>query len=66
MRQIINFNLIYNYIKTHKLTVKSFCKLSRISTKSFYKIQRTNDFSMIILLKIAKSLDVELKDLFIN
>lgn len=60
---IINVDMILQYIKMNRLTKKEFCKQCQISTSTFYKITRNENFHLIALFKIAKNMDVKVSQL---
>lgn len=65
MRQLVNVDLIKEHIKTNNLTKREFCKQCNISVSTLYKIlQGKTNFDLVFIFRIAKSMKVEVKDLF--
>lgn len=57
-------DVIKNYIKEKGLTKKEFCKSCGISSYALSNILKSNAKRLSPLLKIAKTMDVDLKTLF--
>lgn len=60
----INVNLIREYLRMNKLTIKEFCEQCKISRSTFYRITKGEDFNLLFLLKIAKKINKNLCDFF--
>lgn len=61
----LDVDIIKNYIKNEKLTIKTFCELCGISEKTYMKIMSNNyNFSIVDLVKIAKLIHVNLCQMF--
>ncbi len=65
MKNVININLIIDYMLKHNLSKRKFCKLCGIGVSIFDKIIN-NDlyFGIKSLFKIADVLDIEIYELF--
>ncbi len=62
----INIQRIQSYIRENKMSKTAFCKKCNISYHTLQKIfNNTFNGNIIILFKIARVLDVAIKDLFI-
>ena len=62
-----NTELIVNYISEGKITINEFCKRCKISHEVFAKILNNKfNFRLNALLKIAKVLNKNVCDLFID
>ena len=65
MLETVNLALIESYIGENFLTYAEFCKRCGISTQTFYKIRKNlSNVRLNAILKIARAINVELKDLF--
>ena len=61
---IIKTELITNYIKSHKLTIKEFCMRCKISTNIYYKIINNKiNIKINNLFKIANLLKIDVYQL---
>lgn len=64
MENLIKTELITDYITKNKLTKTKFCKLCNISYSVYVKIMSNQyNFCIVSLFKIAKLLNIEVKDL---
>ena len=64
MNNLINVELILNFIKTKNLSKTKFCKICKISYSTFKKIMGNDDkFGAIALFKIARVLGVNICEL---
>ena len=62
----INVQRIQSYIRENKLSKKAFCEKCKISYHTLQKILSNNfNGNIIILFKIARVLNVGIKDLFV-
>ena len=64
MKQFINQKLIEDYIKANNLTITKFCKLCKISPNTLRKLFNNEDCRLNAVLKIARTMDVDLYKLF--
>ena len=64
-QNLINTNLIENFIKENKLTITKFCKLCNISYGSYKKIMNCTIHQFTPVLKVAIVMNVSL-DVLIN
>ena len=64
MDNIINFELIENYIKEYNLTVKKFCELSKISVTLYYKLKNNKNTLITAYYKIARTMNIPIHILF--
>lgn len=64
MKNLIKTEIIANYLKEHNLSKTKFCRLCKISVSTFNKIMNGEDFDLIALFRIAKTIEVELYQLF--
>ncbi len=61
----INKELIQDYIKNKKLTNSKFCELCHISISTLKKVYNNNfNLNVIVLFKIARTLNVPISSLF--
>ncbi|MCI8596421.1 MAG: helix-turn-helix transcriptional regulator [Clostridia bacterium] len=60
----INVELIKQYIKENKLSVKEFCKQCKVSVSTYYKIINGKNFDLIYLYRIAKRLHLSIHEIF--
>ena len=62
----INVQRIQSYIRENKLSKKTFCEKCKISYQTLQKIFNNNfNWNIIILFKIARTLGIGIKDLFV-
>lgn len=66
MEEIVNAQLILNYIKDNNLTKKEFCKRCKVKASTFYNIINCKNFNMTNLIKIAKTMNVPLYMFFVQ
>ncbi len=66
MDNAVNTALINSYIKANNLNKTKFCKLCKISIYTFNKIMTNQDFDMINLFRIAKTMNVPICKLFVE
>ncbi|MDE5592365.1 MAG: hypothetical protein K2I75_00255 [Clostridiales bacterium] len=66
MDNAVNIALIDSYIKANNLSKTKFCKLCKISVYTFNKIMTDQDFDMINLFRIAKTMGVHICKLLIG
>ena len=57
-RNIINTDIILEYIKINGFSKKEFCKQCQISVSTFYRIMQGRDFNLVSLFKIARKMNV--------
>lgn len=61
----VNLKLIKDYIKKNGLTYQQFCEKARIDIFDFKKlIIHDHDIDVLVLLKIAKILNIHIRELF--
>ncbi len=66
-KTVINIKLIENYIKEHKLSKKQFAQMCNISTWVLRKVLKNNtNFRIVYLFRIARVLNIKIKDIFIK
>ncbi len=63
MANKVKKELILLYLKNHKISKSKFCKENKISIKSFNKVINEDSLEIITLLKIARTMDIEVKQL---
>ena len=67
MENNINVALIKSFIKENNFTFSDFCEICKISkTDLDHVFYGTLDFDVMILFKIAKTLKINIHQLFIN
>ncbi len=65
MKNMINTNLILNYLKANILTKTQFCKLCKITFSTLNKVLNDKqNLKMKTLFKIARQLNIKISDLF--
>ncbi len=64
MNNAVNIKIIDNYIKENKLNKTKFCKLCKISVYTFNKIMTNDNCQLIALFKIAKTMSIQIWELF--
>lgn len=64
MNKKLKTEIIEEYIKNNKITVKEFCKQCGISTSTYYRMMSGKDFYLNSLLGIAKKLNLCLHQFF--
>lgn len=62
---IINTKLILNYIKLNNLTKREFCKQCDINESTFYRIMKQKNTYIMPLVKIAKKINVKVRELLL-
>lgn len=67
MKQLINKEMIINYLRDNKLSKLKFCKTCNISYQSLIRIlEGDSKVKLITVYKICKTINVELKEIFKN
>ncbi|MDE7454886.1 MAG: helix-turn-helix transcriptional regulator [Clostridia bacterium] len=67
MDNIIDTNLIEEYMIKNNMSKKEFCARCKISTHTFDKIcKQQTDYNIIALFKIARLMNLHIKDLFVK
>lgn len=66
MENLIKTELITNYLKEHNLSKTKFCKLCKISVSTFNRIMNGKPFYLIALFRIARTIKVDLHQLFLQ
>lgn len=65
MKQIINTDLVFNYLKENNLTKTQFCKLCKITSSTLNKVlNNKHNLKLRTLFKIARQLNVKISELF--
>lgn len=64
MKNMVNTDLIKDYIITHNLSKTKFCKLCKIHPTTLKNILENKNFVISAIFKIAKFLDVDICNLF--
>lgn len=65
MNTVLNLEMIINYFKRTKLSVKLFCKIFKLNRDDFEKVLIDDwDVDLEFVYNVAKALKVELKDMF--
>lgn len=65
MNTVFNLDMIINYFKRTRLSVKLFCKIYKLDRDKFEKILVDDlDVGSQFVYTVAKALKVELKDMF--
>ncbi len=64
MKNIINVDVINNYLKENKMTKKELCEKSKISIGVLYKILANKNFSIVSIFKLAKTIDIRVCEMF--
>ena len=62
----IDIDKIKNYIYSNNLTKAKFCKLSKLSISTLNRIFNGQNFKTIALFKIAKTMGIQVHQLFLN
>lgn len=58
----VNTNFIDNYISENKLSKLGFCKKCNVSYSTFYKIYQGKQVNLKSIIKIALTMNIELKN----
>lgn len=66
MEGAVNTTIIDSYIKANNLSKTQFCKLCKISVSTLNRIMTNNNFNLISLFRIAKTMDVHICKLFVE
>lgn len=66
MENAVNTAIIDSFIKANNLSKTKFCKLCKISVYTFNKIMTNQDFDMINLFRVAKTMNVHICKLLIG
>ena len=61
----VNVSLIEKYMKDNSLTLTAFCAKCGISLKTLKNVMENKNFALTSLFKIAKTMKVNLSQLFI-
>lgn len=61
----INIELILNYIKSNNLTNREFCKQCDINESTFYRIMKQNNTDVMPLVKMAKQMNVKVRQILL-
>lgn len=62
---LVNIELIENYIAKNNITKKQFAKICQISLQDLTKVlDNHSDFSIDLLFNIAKTMQIQIKDIF--
>ena len=64
MKNMVNTELIKDYIRTHNLSKTKFCKLCKIHPTTLKNILENKNFVIKAIFKIANVLDVDICNLF--
>lgn len=64
MKNMVNTDLIKDYIITHNLSKTKFCKLCKIHPITLKNILENKNFVIKAIFKIANVLDVDICNLF--
>lgn len=65
MNNAVNTKMIYDYIKDNNLSKTEFCKLCKIGVSTLNRIMTNNNFNLISIFRIAKTMRVKVCELFI-
>ena len=65
MKNEINIEKIQNYIKENNLSKSKFCELCKIGSNTLDRILNNKNFKITALFKIARQMNIYIKDLFI-
>jgi len=66
MENLVNTELITNYMRDNKLSKKAFCELCKISVGTLNKILNNVHLRVTPYLKIARLLNVRMSELLVN
>ncbi len=61
---VVNITLIDNFIISHKITKKQFCKLCKINYSTLRKIYNGKNFIINSLIKIARVMEIKVSNFF--
>ena len=64
MKNMVNTELVNDYMRTHNLSKTKFCKLCKIHPTTLKNILENKNFVMSAIFKIANVLDVDICILF--
>lgn len=61
-KELINTQIISEYIESNHLTVKEFCNNCKIGVTTYYKIMNGKNFGFAALLRIARYMKLPFTD----
>ena len=60
----LNIDLIKNYIKENKLTIKEFCKLCNISVSAYYRVVNNKNCRFSHIFNLLRLMKIRVHQLF--
>ncbi len=64
MDKQLKTEIITEYICSHRLTKKEFCKQCKISIPTFYRVMQNKNIKLITLIKIARKINLPIYKFF--